>query len=226
MIGIIMLNTRFPRIEGDIGNPNTFPVPVLYERVDQAFVDNVISSEPLNKEISNAFVEAARKLENSGVTIIGTSCGFLAAEQSRLQAAVSCPVLSSSLLLIPFLRSLFDQTQRIGVLTFDADHLCSRYISENSDDVVVQGLPKEGELYRTILHDKATLDISQAQSEVSATAQALLSQTTSVGVLLLECTNLSPFKQKLREQYRLPVFDLVDALVWLDRASPTNRFTA
>ena len=217
-----MLNTRFPRIDGDIGNPNTFPVPVLYERIEQAFVDNVISSEPINKQISNAFVEAARKLEKAGATTIGTSCGFLVTEQTRLQAAVSCPVLSSSLLLIPFLRSLFDQTQRIGVLTFDADQLCAHHIGEDFDNLVVQGLPREGELYRTILHDEATLDISQAQREVSATAKALLSQTPGVGVLLFECTNLSPFKQKLKEDYRLPVFDLVDALVWVDRASPTT----
>ena len=220
MIGIIMLNTRFPRIEGDIGNPSTFPRPVMYERVDQALVDSVVSSEPLDGEISKAFVEAAKKLEDSGATIIGTSCGFLAPEQSRLQSAVSCPVLSSSLLLIPLLKSLFGPRLRVGVLTFDADELSARHFSEGFDDnVVVQGLPKAGEIYRTILHDETILDIGQAKREVRATVQAVLSQEPDVNALLLECTNLSPFKQEIRDEFRLPVFDLVDALVWLDKAT-------
>ena len=221
MIGIIMLNTRFPRIEGDIGNPSTFPEPVLYEQVERASVDNVIFSEPLHEEISTAFVEAAKKLERSGATTIGTSCGFLASEQPTLQSAVSCPVLSSSLVLIPFLRSLFNLGPRIGVLTFDAEQLGSRHFGKGLDnDVVIQGLPKEGTLYRTILNDEATLDISQAKREVTSTAQSLLSQTPDVNTLLLECTNLSPFKHELRTGFRLPVFDLVDALIWLDQASP------
>ncbi|MDJ0955532.1 MAG: aspartate/glutamate racemase family protein [Arenicellales bacterium] len=220
MIGIIMLNTRFPRIEGDIGNPSTFPGPVLYERVDQALIGKVISSGPLHEDISMAFVGAARKLEGSGATTIGTSCGFLASEQSKLQSAVSCPVLSSSLVLIPFLKRLFSPTLRIGVLTFDADQLSVRHFGENfNNNVVVQGLPKAGTLYRTILNDEATLDISQAKGEVTSMAQTLLSQTPDVNILLLECTNLSPFKQELREECQLPVFDLVDALIWLDKAS-------
>ena len=221
MIGIIMLNSHFPRIEGDIGNPSTFPGPVLYEQVERASVGNVISSEPLHEEISIAFVEAAKKLEGFGATTIGTSCGFLAAEQSKLQSAVSCPVLSSSLVLIPFLRSLFNPDLRIGVLTFDADQLGKRHFGEGfSDDVVIQGLPKEGSLYRTILSDETTLDIDQARREAMSTAQNLLSRTPDVNTLLLECTNLSPFKHELRKGFRLPVFDLVDALIWLDQASP------
>jgi hypothetical protein len=34
-LGIIMLNTRFPRVVGDIGNPSTFAFPVRYQIVDR-----------------------------------------------------------------------------------------------------------------------------------------------------------------------------------------------
>ena len=45
-------------------------------------------------------------------------------------------------------------------------------------------------------------------------AHTLQSRTPDLDLLLLECTNLSPFKRDLRQSTRLPVFDLVDALMW------------
>ena len=33
MLGVLMLDTRFPRVVGDIGNPLTFDFPVRYEVV-------------------------------------------------------------------------------------------------------------------------------------------------------------------------------------------------
>ena len=35
-IGILMLDTKFPRIPGDIGNALTFPFPVRYRKVSGA----------------------------------------------------------------------------------------------------------------------------------------------------------------------------------------------
>ena len=29
-LGILMLDTRFPRVPGDVGNPSTWPFPVRY----------------------------------------------------------------------------------------------------------------------------------------------------------------------------------------------------
>ena len=41
-IGIIMLETRFPRILGDIGNAKTFSYPVLYDIVKGYKPDKVV----------------------------------------------------------------------------------------------------------------------------------------------------------------------------------------
>lgn len=221
MIGVIMLDTRFPRIAGDIGNPDSFPGPVIYRRVDRARVGDVVSAGPLPEALSSACVDAARELEVSGATVIGTSCGFLAPEQHRLQAAARCPVMSSSLLLIPFLRGVYGPDAGIGVLTFDADTLGVRHFNGSFDEhIIVQGLPAEGSLYRTIKNDEPHLDVRRAGREVDGTVRELLKRSPEVKVLLLECTNLSPFKPELRKKYRRPVFDLVDALIWLDNAAP------
>ncbi len=41
-LGVIMLDTRFPRVPGDIGNPQSFDIPVRYEVVKQATVLRVV----------------------------------------------------------------------------------------------------------------------------------------------------------------------------------------
>ena len=45
-VGILMLETRFPRIPGDIGNALTWPFPVHYRVVRGATPDNVGGAMP------------------------------------------------------------------------------------------------------------------------------------------------------------------------------------
>ena len=42
MIGILMLDTAFPRYLGDVGNPDTFDHPVIYGIVPGATPDAVV----------------------------------------------------------------------------------------------------------------------------------------------------------------------------------------
>ena len=41
-VGILMLEARFPRIPGDMGNATTWPFPVLYKVVRSASPDAVV----------------------------------------------------------------------------------------------------------------------------------------------------------------------------------------
>ena len=41
-LGILSLDTKFPRIHGDIGNAETWPFPVLYKIVEGASRDMVV----------------------------------------------------------------------------------------------------------------------------------------------------------------------------------------
>ena len=52
-VGIIMLETRFPRILGDIANAMTWPFPVQYRIVPGATPDNVVRKDPRGKNIKD-----------------------------------------------------------------------------------------------------------------------------------------------------------------------------
>ena len=75
-IGIMMLDTVFPRIYGDIGNAETFSFPVLYKVVKGASVKRVVfDADP---RLFQPFIHAAQELVEQGASAISTSCGFLA----------------------------------------------------------------------------------------------------------------------------------------------------
>jgi hypothetical protein len=74
-VGILMLDTRFPRIPGDMGHAATFPCPVRYHRVSGASPDLVVRRGAAG--LLPAFIEGARQLEREGVGAVTTNCGFL-----------------------------------------------------------------------------------------------------------------------------------------------------
>ena len=95
-IGILMLDTVFPRIPGDIGNASTFPFPVRYRVVKGASLARVVKQ--CDPTLIQPFVDGARELEREGVKAITTSCGFLAAFHPQITSSVNIPVFTSSLL--------------------------------------------------------------------------------------------------------------------------------
>src|SRR5919109_3786807 len=117
-VGILILDTRFPRIPGDMGNATTFPFPVRYHRVTGADPDLVVRRGA--EGLLAAFVEGARALEREGVGAVTTNCGFLVKYQRELAAAVSVPVFTSSLLLVPLVHRMLPPGQRVGLITVNA----------------------------------------------------------------------------------------------------------
>src|SRR5574341_1222907 len=92
-VGILMLDTRFPRIPGDMGNAATFPFPVRYQRVAGADPELVVRRGA--EGLLAAFIAGARELEHEGVGASTTHCGFLVKYQRELDAPVGVPVFTS-----------------------------------------------------------------------------------------------------------------------------------
>ena len=111
-VGVIMLDTHFPRIKGDIGNPDTFDFPVQYKIVKGASPDRVVLQA--DRRLIQPFIEAGRSLIRNGAKILTTSCGFLALFHNELTQALSVPIFSSSLLQVHMAQSIIKQEQRGG----------------------------------------------------------------------------------------------------------------
>src|SRR5213080_3341546 len=86
-LGILMLDARFPRIPGDMGNAETWPFPVLYKVVTGASPQRVVRERAAG--LLPDFIAAARELVALGADGITTNCGFLSLYQKQLAAAVA-----------------------------------------------------------------------------------------------------------------------------------------
>ena len=214
-----MLDTKFPRLFGDIGNPASFRDPPKYLCVCGATVDTIVTSATVEDSLVQSTIQAAQLLQEDNVDVIGTSCGFFSSIQKQVQEAISVPFISSSLILIPFLKTIFGTDAKIGVLTFDESKLGSSHLnSESRSQLFVHGLDPDGELFNCVASNRMEMNKSLAEKDAMAVAERCIRANPDVEVLLLECTNLSPWKNRMKSEFSLPVFDLVDALEWVDRA--------
>jgi maleate cis-trans isomerase len=218
-IGIIMLDTRFPRIHGDIGNANTWPFPVQYRVVPQASPERVVRQKA--EGLLEPFLNAAHELVNNGVRAITTSCGFLSLYQRDIAAAVPVPVFTSSLMQIPLVARMLRPDQKVGVMTVDARHLTEAHlqaVGAESVPLVIAGLETEKELTRVLIDNEPELDVQQAEADMVHIARLLVSDHPEVGAIVLECTNMPPYARAVQQATGLPVFDIVTLTHWVYRA--------
>lgn len=211
-VGVLMLNTRFPRFPGDVGNPQSFDLPVLYEKVDSAVVDEVITPDAISDVLLNEFISAGNKLIQQGADVITTSCGFLHARQDDMQAALGKPVVSSSLVVLAQLMADRPVQDTIGVMTFDSRMLGVEHLQLETlpNRLHIVGLEDTEYFYPTIKENREHADIEKMREDALLVTKRLRPLETAA--VILECTNLSPFKNEIQATLGLPVFDLFDAL--------------
>jgi Asp/Glu/hydantoin racemase len=210
-IGILMLDTRFPRIPGDLGHAATFDFPVRYHRVAGADPERVVRRGAA--DLLPSFVAGAQELEREGVGAVTTNCGFLAKFQREMAAAVAVPVFTSSLLLVPLVHRMLGPGRRVGVLTVDAASLRRQHLEAagitDAMPIAIAGLETEKEFTRVLLGDLLELDVDAAREEHVRVARRLVAEHPDVGAIVLECTNMPPYGADVQRETGRPVFDIV-----------------
>ncbi len=210
MIGILLLDTSFPRLIGDVGNPKTFPFPVIYEKVEGALPFRVVKER--DGYLLPSFIEGAKVLWRRGAKAITTSCGFLAIWQKEIASAVKIPVFTSSLLQVPWAYQITGRRGPIGILTVDASSLTEAHFEgagATGIPAVVRGMKPEGEFHRVYIGNNPDIDVSKAGHEMVAEVSALVNEHPDISGLVLECANMPIFGKAVRETVKVPVFDIV-----------------
>ncbi|OJJ10744.1 MULTISPECIES: aspartate/glutamate racemase family protein [unclassified Roseibium] len=223
-VGILMLEARFPRIPGDMGNAQTWPFPVMYKVVRGASPSRVVRSNA--DGLLDAFIDAARELVADGVDGITTNCGFLSLVQDELARAVSVPVVTSSLQQVAMVNRLMPAGKRAGILTISGSTLTQAHLEAAG---VPDGTPigtTEGmsEFTRAILNNETSLNVELSREDNIRAAMALKEAHPDLGGLVLECTNMCPYAQDISHATGLPVWSMVSFVEWFQSGLVPKRF--
>lgn len=223
-LGILMLDTVFPRIPGDVGNAQSYDFPIRMKTIRGATVQRaVFDADPT---LLDDFVAGARELEAEGVAAITSSCGFLALLQAQVAGAVHIPVFLSSLMQLPLVHSMAGG--RIAILTANAASLTAPVLHSAgiSADIplAIAGLQDVAAFRDAILYDGQDLQTAVIEAEIVKMAQGLLVGYPDVSAFVLECHNLSPYSRAIQLSTGKPVFDIVSFATWVYSAVASKPF--
>jgi len=217
MLGILALDTSFPRIRGDVGCPATFDFPVKYATVQGADPEHVVH---LGSDAALPhFVRAAEGLIEEGCVGIATTCGFLARWQRELAHELSVPVLTSSLFLVPLVARMLPAHRKVGVVTYSAAALTPALLEAAGATAYtpVEGVDPSGCFAHMIRHGATHLDTTKMAADVVDASRHLVAHHQDVGAIVLECANMPPYRDAVVAATELPVFDAAQLLGWFYR---------
>lgn len=217
-VSVLQLQTGFPRIPGDVACPETYYGELEVIPIPNATVRNIVTQSPDQIDIK-PFEDALKKATGD---IIVTSCGFLAYWQNHLANRTNKPFISSALVALKGL-SLKFTPREVLILTFDKESLVHAHFGDyTAYHAGTIGLRADMHLRRVISEDKRNLDVVKATYELTTIlAGAKLSEHRHI---LLECTNLPPYKPAIRRMTSLEVSDILTCVEAVQPGSVRPEF--
>ena len=223
-VGILMLETRFPRVHGDIGNGATWQFPVLMRTVRGASLDLVVNKRA--DGLLEAFVKEGLELVALGADGITTSCGFMSLFQQELADQLPVPVASSSLMQVSLVNKMLGKGKRAGVITvkkqsLSEDHLRSVGVPLETP---IMGTEQGKEFTRAVLGDEEQLNTRLATEDLIQAGLKMKENHPEVGAIVLECTNMAPYAAAVRQVTGLPVYSIYSFIQWFQAGLLPRQF--
>jgi Asp/Glu/hydantoin racemase len=223
-VGILMLEARFPRIPGDMGNATSWEFPVHYKILRGASPDKVVRRNA--QGLLPDFIAAAQELVADGVDGITTNCGFLSIFQQDIAAAVGVPVATSSLMQTGMVNALLPAGKRAGILTISGSSLTPAHLAAAGvpPDTPIGSTEGGREFTRAILGNEPEMDVAAAEEDNVDAARKLVASNPDIGALVLECTNMGPYAPAIRAATGVPVFSILSFVTWFQSALSPRTF--
>lgn len=217
-VGMIAFDSWYPAIrKGHQIHQKTFDFPLRLEFVSEPFAPESREQLWFGWRLP-AFVAAAQRLEAAGCRALVTGCGLLGSIQTELAEAVEIPVFTSTLQMIPLLRNALQRTRKVGVLTVSEAFLrrfdnaaFSKCGVPDHGDLIVAGICESphAQTWWTQFSD-LDFDPSRIEALLIDIVFEMRLRHPELGALVLECTELTPYKDTLKRHFGLPVVDAVD----------------
>jgi Asp/Glu/hydantoin racemase len=218
VIGIMHLDLWYPFLPGNVVNATTYPFAVRFKNLEGSTVEGILKAD---SHLGEQVIQAGRELEREGVRAVIGACGYFANYQRELAEALDIPVFLSSLLQVPLIARSLKRSQKVGILCAHAGALGKRAL-ENcgiTPDIptAIIGMEDQPE-FNNILQCRGEFDYDRLEQELVDGARRLVARNPEVGAVLLECSDMPPFAAAIQRAVRLPVFDFITMIKWIQSA--------
>ena len=120
---------------------------------------------------------------------------------------------------VPLVHKMLGSDSCIGIITADEDSLTEDHLEavgiDSSIQLVITGVQDTESFSQVRDNPEAELNVEKFRSEVVDVASHLIKQKENIKAIVLECTDLPPFSEDIREMSGLPVFDIVTLTNWI-----------
>ena len=212
-LAILQLDTNFKRIAGDICCKKTFLRNVNIIKISNTSVSEIVSKNPNEQH----YVNFKNKVLSRKEDIITTSCGFTYNWQSSLNKLTKSDVITSSLCCLDEKRKVYNDNE-ILIFTFDKEILQFLLFSKLKIPFEghILGLSKYNLLYQIILNDQKNYEYEKICFELKELLWKTI-KNLKIKLIILECTNLSPYKSVFRNIFS---GEIIDLLVLIEKKIP------
>ena len=233
-VGIMKFEGRlYPMIPGDVGNATSYPFPVLIREIPGVNNNPYPPLKDENGQYSDVVkkcIDGALQLEKDGVRSIAMCCGFFSLIQPVIAAAVSIPVLTSPIIMIPIIQQMLLPNQSVLVITASKKLLSEAFFTAVGVDinhrVVVAGLEKSATFNSMCMGGKAiTFDSDELEKDLINLVSCAQVKDKNIGAVLFECTTLPPFAFSVQNKTGLPVFDFIACVEWMHRSVVAKQYS-
>ena len=218
-VGIVYIeNVNYPLVPGNVVNAYTYDFPVRMAPVKNLTNDRLFNADPTIKD--DVIAAAKHMVEFEGIRAICSACGFFGNYQQEVSEALDVPVAMSSVVQIPWIRTLV-KGKKIGILTANGasfnEGLLKSCGVEGMDDLVVVGMENSKE-FSAVVTMTPVFDNKIAREEVVAAAVKMVEENPDIGAILLECSDMPPYAADIQASTQLPVFDFITLIKYMQNA--------
>ena len=225
-IGVLLFDgRRYPVLPGDVANASSYEVPVRLKVVEGLYE---VPAPPARwqggtpPDGAERMRAAAIELCQEGVRAIVAACGFFVGVQDYLARAVSVPVFTSPLMLVPLLSRMLGN-RRLGILTASKSLLDGAFLAAagitDAHAIVIEGIEESTEFYATHMGgNRIEMDVDRLRDEVVGIAARFARRHPDMAGMLIECSNLPTFSADIQRETGLPIFDYITFVKFVERS--------
>merc|ERR1712232_52415 len=227
ILGIVRLDYNYPPAPGDIDCPGSYDYDVLYRAVP-GLTFEMAQSGKMTYEVEKEFNVAIKWLEKKGASGVTGDCGFMMAFQCIARQTATVPVFMSSMVQSPIISVAFDKYDKIMILTANSETLKPQKdtllshcgFDVNDDRYKIFGCQDVPGFDAVAKGEK--VDVEKVTPGIVKMTQKILKEIPSIRAILLECTELPPYSDALRQHTGLPVFDAITCADFYISATKDN----